>query len=145
MSKFAKGKFTPKNPEKYIGIKSPTYRSSWEFAFMNFCDSHPSIQKWASEAVKIPYQNPLTKRVTVYVPDFFIQYLDKRGKIISDIIEIKPQNQQILEKVGRNTARQAQYVVNQHKWAAATAWCKNQGLNFRVLNETDIFHQGGSR
>lgn len=145
MSKFAKGKFTPKHPEKYVGIKSPTYRSSWEFAFMNFCDSHPSIQKWASEAVKIPYKNPLTQKVTVYVPDFFIQYLDKKGKMISEIIEIKPQNQQLLEKVGRNTARQAQFVVNQHKWAAATAWCKNQGLTFRVLNETDIFHQGGAR
>jgi hypothetical protein len=145
MSKFAKGKFTPKFPEKYVGIKSPTYRSSWEFAFMNFCDSHPSIQKWASEAVKIPYKNPLTQKVTVYVPDFFIQYMDKKGKMISEIIEIKPQNQQLLEKVGRNSARQAQFVVNQHKWAAATAWCKNQGLNFRVLNETDIFHQGGAR
>jgi hypothetical protein len=145
MSKFAKGKFTPKHPEKYVGIKSPTYRSSWEFAFMNFCDSHPSIQKWASEAVKIPYKNPLTQKVTVYVPDFFIQYMDKKGKMISEIIEIKPQNQQLLEKVGRNSARQAQFVVNQHKWAAATAWCKNQGLNFRVLNETDIFHQGGAR
>jgi hypothetical protein len=145
MSKFAKGKFTPKNPEKYVGVKSPTYRSSWEFAFMNFCDSHPSIQKWASEAVKIPYKNPLTQKVTVYVPDFFIQYMDKKGKMISEIIEIKPQNQQLLEKVGRNTARQAQFVVNQHKWAAATAWCKNQGLTFRVLNETDIFHQGGAR
>ena len=145
MSKFAKGKFTPKNPEKYIGVKSPTYRSSWEFAFMNFCDSHPSIQKWASESIRIPYQNPLTRRVTVYVPDFFIQYLDKNNNLLSEVIEIKPQNQQLLERVGRNTARQAQFVVNQHKWAAATAWCKNQGLNFRVLNETDIFHQGGAR
>jgi hypothetical protein len=145
MSKFAKGKFTPKNPEKYIGIKSPTYRSSWEFAFMNFCDSHPSIQKWASESIKIPYQNPLTRRVTVYVPDFFIQYLDKNNRLLSEVIEIKPQNQQLLERVGRNTARQAQFVVNQHKWAAAKAWCKGQGLTFRVLNETDIFHQGKTR
>jgi hypothetical protein len=145
MSKFAKGKFTPKFPEKYIGIKSPTYRSSWEFAFMNFCDSHPSIQKWASESIKIPYQNPLTRRITVYVPDFFIQYLDKNNRLLSEVIEIKPQNQQLLEKVGRNTARQAQYVVNQHKWAAATSWCKGHGLKFRVLNETDIFHQGGAR
>jgi hypothetical protein len=145
MSKFAQGKFTLKHPEKYVGIKTPIYRSSWEFAFMNFCDSHPSIQKWASETVKIPYKNPLTQKVTVYVPDFFIQYLDKKGKMISEIIEIKPQNQQLLERVGKNSARQAQYVVNQHKWAAATAWCNNQGLTFRVLNETDIFHQGKTR
>jgi hypothetical protein len=29
MSRFAQGKFTPKNPEKYIGKKTPTYRSGW--------------------------------------------------------------------------------------------------------------------
>jgi hypothetical protein len=145
MSKFAKGKFTPKYPEKYIGLKTPTYRSSWEWAFMNFCDSNPSIQRWASEAVRIPYRNPLTGRQTIYVPDFLIQYVDKKNKLLTEIIEIKPSNQQLIEKVGRNTARATAYAINQAKWAAATQWCKNAGLTFRVLNETDIFHQGKSR
>jgi len=145
MSKFARGKFTPKNPEKYIGNRTPTYRSSWEWAFMNFCDNNPSIQRWASEAVKIPYRNPVTGRQTVYVPDFFIQYVDKKGKLLNEIIEIKPQNQQLMEKVGRNSARATAFVQNQAKWAAAAAWCKNAGLTFRVLNETDIFHQGKAR
>ena len=72
--KYASGKFTPKHAEKYVGKKSPTYRSSWEFHFMKFCDENPAIQAWASEAVKIPYRNPLTGRHTIYVPDFFIQY-----------------------------------------------------------------------
>jgi hypothetical protein len=145
MSKFAKGKFTPKNPAKYVGMKNPLYRSSWEWAFMNFCDNNPSIQRWASEAIKIPYRNPLTNRQTVYVPDFFIQYVDKLGRMHSELIEIKPQNQQIMEKVGRNAARASAFVVNQAKWAAATSWCKNNGIKFRVLNETDIFHQGRLR
>ena len=145
MSKFAQGRFDMKNPEKYVGTKTPLARSSWEFVFMRMLDEHQGVEKWASESIKIPYQNPLTRRVTVYVPDFFIQYLDKNNKLISEVIEIKPQNQQLLEKVGRNTARQAQFVVNQHKWAAATAWCKGHGLTFRVLNETDIFHQGKTR
>jgi hypothetical protein len=145
MSKFAKGKFTPKYPEKYIGLKTPTYRSSWEWAFMNFCDSNPSIQRWASEAVRIPYRNPLTGRQTIYVPDFLIQYVDKKNKLLTEIIEIKPSNQQLIEKVGRNTARATAYAINQAKWSAATQWCKNAGLTFRVLNETDIFHQGKSR
>lgn len=145
MSRFARGKFTPKNPEKYVGNKQPTYRSSWEWAFMNFCDSHPSVHKWASEAINIPYRNPLTGKHTIYVPDFFIQYVDKKGKMYTEIIEIKPKNQQVLENVGRSRERQAQFVVNQAKWASANAWCKKQGLKFRVLNETDIFHQGGIR
>ena len=54
MSRFAQGKFTLKNPEKYIGGRTPTYRSSWEFHFMRMCDTNDSITQWASEAVRIP-------------------------------------------------------------------------------------------
>ena len=77
-TKFARGKFSIKFPEKYGGTKTPTYRSSWEWSFMNFCDTNKSVLKWASEAVQIPYRDPLTNRQTVYVPDFFIQYVDKQ-------------------------------------------------------------------
>ena len=143
-TKFARGKFTMKNPEKYVGIKTPIYRSSWEWSFMNFCDTNESIQKWASEAINIPYRDPLTGRQTIYVPDFFIQYTDKTGKMHVELIEIKPASQQILERVGRSKNNQAQYIKNQAKWAAATAWCKQQGIKFRVLNQNDLFHQGGA-
>lgn len=142
-SKFARGKFTMKNPGKYVGIKVPTYRSSWEWSFMNFCDTNESIQKWASEAISIPYRDPLTGRQTIYVPDFFIQYVDKRGAMHVELIEIKPASQQILERVGKSKHNQAQYIKNQSKWAAANAWCKQQGIKFRVLNQNDLFHQGG--
>ena len=141
MAKFARGKFTMKHPEKYIGTKMPTYRSSWELTFMNFCDNNKSIQKWASEAVQIPYRDPLTQRQTVYVPDFFIQYVDKQGRILTELIEIKPASQTILERVGKNKYNQAQFVKNQAKWAAASLWCKQQGIRFRILNENDIFSQ----
>ena len=128
-----------KHPEKYVGLKMPTYRSSWEFSFMNFCDTNPSVQKWASEAVQIPYRDPLTNKQTVYVPDFFIQYIDKQARIITELIEIKPASQMILERVGKNKYNQAQYVKNQAKWAAANAWCRQQGIKFRILNENDLF------
>ena len=128
-----------RHPEKYVGTKTPTYRSSWEFTFMNFCDNNPSVQKWASEAIQIPYRDPLTNKNTVYVPDFFIQYVDKRGTVLTELIEIKPSTQTILERVGKNKYNQAQYVKNQAKWAAATIWCKQQGIKFRILNENDIF------
>ena len=70
-TKFSHGKFTPKNPEKYIGTYPISYRSSWELVFMNKCDTHPNIKQWASESIKIPYRNPLTKKHTYYIPDFF--------------------------------------------------------------------------
>jgi hypothetical protein len=141
-SKFARGKFVMTQPEKYVGTKMPTYRSSWEWSFMKFCDSNPSVQKWASEAIQIPYRDPLTGRQTVYVPDFFIQYLDKNNKLIVELIEIKPASQQILERVGKNKYNQAQFIKNQAKWAAANIWCKQQGIKFRILNENDLFHNG---
>ena len=145
MPKFAQGKFSLKNPEKYIGTRTPTYRSSWEFAFMKFCDEHPAVTKWASEAVQIPYRNPLTGKYTIYVPDFFISYADKTGKQYAELIEVKPANQTIKEKVGRSRANQAHWIINQAKWEAANAWCKQQGIKFRVINEGDIFHQGSRR
>ena len=143
--RFAQGKFTLKNPEKYLGTKDPLYRSSWEFAFMKFCDENAAIAKWASEAVRIPYRNPLTGRYTIYVPDFFINYVDKGGQPHAEIVEIKPQNQSLREKVGKNLNNQASYILNQAKWEAATVWCRQKGLKFRVINETDIFHQGSKR
>ncbi len=145
MSRFARGKFVPTRPAKYVGNKSPTYRSSWEWAFMKFCDNNDNILKWASEAVQIPYRDPLTNRNTVYIPDFFIQYIDKDGRMLTELIEVKPANQTLLEKVGRNKNNQMQYVKNQAKWQAAQAWCKSQGIKIRVLNETDLFANGARK
>ena len=142
MPKFAQGKFNIKNPDKYVGNKTPTYRSSWEFAFMRFCDEHTSVAQWASEAIKIPYRHPFTGKHTVYVPDFFIVYLDKNNKQKVELIEVKPANQTIREKVGKSKQNQAAWVVNQAKWAAAQSWCKQKGIFFRIVNEGDIFHQG---
>jgi hypothetical protein len=142
MGRFAQGKYTLKNPDKYVGTKTPTYRSSWEFAFMRFCDEHPSVSKWASEAIRIPYKNPLTGRHTIYVPDFFIVYSDKKGSQKVELIEVKPENQTVKEKLGRSRSNQAAWVVNQAKWEAARAYCKQKGIFFRVVNEGDIFHKG---
>ena len=143
--RFAQGRFSLKNPDKYMGTKDPLYRSSLEFAFMKFCDESAAIAKWASEAVRIPYRNPLTGRYTIYVPDFFINYVDKGGQQHAEIVEIKPQNQSLKEKVGKNLNNQASYILNRAKWEAATVWCRQKGLRFRVINETDIFHQGDKR
>ena len=145
MPRFAQGKFSLKNPDKYVGTKTPTYRSSWEFAFMKFCDEHVSVTQWASEAIQIPYRNPLTGKYTIYVPDFFIAYGDKGGKQRVELIEVKPANQALKEKTGRSRVNQAHWVVNQAKWEAARAWCKQKGLFFRIVTEDDIFHTGKRR
>ena len=142
MARFAQGKFRLKFPEKYSGTRMPTYRSSWEYTFMKFCDEHPSVSQWASEAVKIPYRNPLTGKQTIYVPDFFIVYADKGGKQKVELVEVKPKNQAVKETLGRSRSNPAHYIMNMAKWSAAKSWCKQKGIFFRVITEEDIFHQG---
>jgi hypothetical protein len=97
------------------------------------------VESWASEPIKIPYQDPLTGKQTVYVPDFLIKYSDKNQKFHIEMIEIKPSNQMMLERVGKNPYNQAQYVKNMAKWQAAGEYCKQRGIKFRVINESDIF------
>jgi hypothetical protein len=145
MAKFAQGRFEVKNPSKYVGKKSPMSRSSWEFVFMKMLDEHPSVESWASESIQIPYRDPFTGKYTIYVPDFFVVYNDKKGSKHAEVIEVKPESQTRLESVGKSRYNQEQYVKNMAKWEAATAWCKQQGVRFRVVNEGDIFHQGNKK
>jgi hypothetical protein len=141
MPNFAQGIYQIRNPEKYVGKGSPRYRSSWEMAFMNFCDQNPSVLQWASEAISVKYQHPFTHKVTSYVPDIFMRYRDQHGREHAEIIEIKPRKHSVIE--GRMTERDRMIVaINQAKWAAARAYCARVGLQFRVLTEDALFHQG---
>jgi hypothetical protein len=140
--KFSQGVYNVKNPDKYVGLVEPRFRSSWELTFMNFCDTNESVKKWSSEPVKIPYKDPLTGKQTVYIPDFLITYVDKAKRELVEMIEIKPASQTLKEKVGNNPYNQAQFIKNQAKWAAAAAWCQQQGIKFRIMNETDIYGGG---
>lgn len=142
MSKWAQGFYTPKNPQKYIGTNKPKYRSGWELTFMIFADNNDKILQWASESIQIPYKNPLTGKNTIYVPDFFIIYQDKLGKTRGELVEIKPKKQTFLEEKVTNARDRAAIVVNHAKWGAAAAWCKRNGITFRVINEDQIFANG---
>jgi hypothetical protein len=141
MTRWAQGVFEVKNSAKYVGKSKPRYRSGWEFAFMQFCDNNDNILQWASESIAIPYQNPLTGKNTIYVPDFFITYRTKDNTVKAEVIEIKPKKQSVIES--KQSARdRAAVAVNYAKWDAATKWCRRQGLGFRVITENDMFHNG---
>jgi hypothetical protein len=140
--KFSQGTYALKNPEKYMGLGNPRYRSSWEFAVMKMCDENSAIHQWASESVKIPYRDPLTGKATVYVPDFLVVFEDKKRQRRTELWEIKPVNQTLREEVGKNKYNQAQYVKNIVKWQAASNWCKQNGVHFRIITERDLFHTG---
>ena len=141
MSKFAQGKYQPKNADKYVGKGVPTYRSGWELAFMRFCDSNEHILQWASESIQIPYRNPITGKQSIYVPDFLITYRTKNNLMRAELIEIKPKKQSILESKASARDR-AMVAVNYAKWDQATKWAKRNGMTFRVINEDQIFRNG---
>lgn len=145
MSKYAQGIFHPKHPEKYMGNTTIRFRSSWENSFMIECDTNPAILKWASESIRVPYRDPFTGKNTTYVPDFFIQYVDKKGMIHSEIVEIKPAKHTFMENVGKNQLNKYQFIKNQAKWQACQAFCNANGLKFRILTENDLFHNGKTR
>lgn len=144
MSKqFAQGIYEVKNPQKYVGNKKPKFRSSWELMFFMFCDNNPSVIQWASEAISIPYKNPLTGKQSIYIPDVFIMYQNKHGKRIAELVEIKPSAQTNLTEA-RSIRDKAAVVINNAKWAAAAAYCKRIGIKFRVVTEAELF-AGGKR
>jgi|TARA_B110000285_G_C14758689_1_gene438580 hypothetical protein len=144
MPNWANGLYEVANPSKYAGNKPPRYRSSWEHAFMRFADNHPSVINWASESIRIPYRNPLTGKQSIYVPDFFIMYQNKTGSKRAELIEIKPESQ---TRLGAKTSQRDKLAIaiNHAKWEAAAKWCKLKGVQFRIVTEADIFHQGNKR
>ena len=92
------GKFTPSNPEKYVGdIHNIIFRSSWEQRFCHYCDVNPNILKWSSEPVAIPYWSPIDKKTHNYHVDYYIQVKKENDRLENWFIEVKPSNQYRLE------------------------------------------------
>jgi hypothetical protein len=144
MTNFAQGIYVPQNPKKYVGKGNPRYRSGWEWSFFQFCDKNPAVTEWASEAISIKYRHPITGKVTNYIPDIFMRYRDQHGRVHTEIIEIKPRKQSMIE--GKMSERDRMVVaINHAKWAAARAWCQRANIEFRVLTEDTLFHNGGAK
>lgn len=139
MKSYVQGQYKPVNPAKYVGTYPIFFRSSWEFKVMQMFDTHPNVTSWASESLKIPYQNPFTGKYTVYIPDFVVTYQDADGKARAEIIEVKPAKETFLEKAKSQRAKAA-VALNTFKWAAANAFAKHHGMTFRVINEENIFN-----
>lgn len=140
--KFKQGIFKPAYPQKYAGTFPILWRSSYELKFMRWADHNPAILTWGSESVIVPYQNPLTQRVSRYFVDFNITLRNKNGEIKKYLVEIKPSVQTIPPAPTRNTKsllrRQAEYVKNRAKWEAATQFATKKGSEFVVLTEKHL-------
>ena len=139
MKSYVQGQYKPINPDKYVGTYPIIFRSSWEQKVMVLFDTNPNIIRWASESLKIPYQNPFTGKYTVYIPDFVVTYCDAAGKEKTEIIEVKPAKETFLEEA-KSLRAKAAVALNAFKWNAAQAFARHHGMTFRVMNEGNIFN-----
>lgn len=136
-----RGKFIPKNPEKYIGDASNIFfRSLWEASCMKFFDSSKDVLRWGSEEFSIPYISPKDGQVHQYFPDFIIEYIDAAGVVKKEIVEVKPFHESD-SRAAKTERSKAALEINEAKWAAAATFCESRGLQFRVLTERSIFHR----
>ena len=139
-----RGKFRPKNPEKYTNGQAgpiPVYRSLWEWKVCKYCDNNENIVEWSVEPFAIPYVSPADGRTHRYFPDFYIRTVN--GDTF--IIEVKPDKQtrppkfKSTPKRGVPTRRflkeQRTYGVNMAKWDAAKTFCDNMGASFKIMTE----------
>lgn len=138
--KYYKGKFRPANPGKYSGDHTKiVYRSMWERQVFRWCDENPSVVRWNSEEVVIPYRCRTDGKPHRYFVDLYIEF--KGGK--KYLIEIKPKSQTVEPKPrSRKTKKYINevmtYVKNTSKWEAATEFCADRGWVFEVWHEDII-------
>jgi hypothetical protein len=138
------GKFTPKNPQKYVGDHTNIiYRSSWECKVMTYLDKTDDVISWASEELIIPYISPVDKRYHRYFPDFLVKVKTKDNKLRTILIEVKPKKQtQEPEKKKKVTKQYINEVVtwgvNQAKWKAAEEYCLDRNWEFQIWTEKEL-------
>lgn len=139
------GHYKPRHPEKYVGdINKIRFMSSWELSMNKFLDDNPNILRWSSEEIVIPYVKPTDGKVHKYYPDYWVEFQNKHGDVVSEIWEVKPKNQTTPPKTrGKNKKTQLResitYAVNVAKWGAATQFCNKYKLKFRIITENQLF------
>jgi len=152
-----------KNTKKYIGDPNLIiYRSSWEFAFIKYCDNTPSIKKWSSEPISIPYydkvsklkecvkygldpNNPANWEIKHYNTDFWYELDKGDGKVERVFVEIKPSYKLVKPvppppdaplKIQRAFNKAAkEYIINEAKFKALSAWAEKNNSKFYVFTE----------
>lgn len=142
-----KPRYKPRHPEKYMGdADNIVIRSSWEWKVFEFCDNNVNVLRWGSEEIAIPYYKPtpIGMKPANYFPDLYVEYMNAEGKLIKELIEVKPEKFTKASK-SRNHATKAfenaQYYINMAKFQAANSWCARNGIKFSVLSEKSIFRK----
>ena len=134
-----RGKYRVSNPRKYKGDpRNVVYRSSWEYKFMQWCESSASVEEWSSEEFIIPYISPVDGKRHKYYPDFYVKVNNKKY-----MVEVKPAKQTKEPKIQRKVTKRyitevVTYARNQAKWNAAKEFCKDYGWEFMLITEKEL-------
>ena len=144
MGESIKSRYKPSYPEKYQGNPNNIIcRSSWERKMCRWCDLNENIISWASEEFSIPYMSPVDNRVHRYYPDYLIKVKESTGKVKTYVIEVKPKKQTAPPKKPKRQTKSylyecQMYAVNQAKWKAATEFCKDNRIEFKIITENEL-------
>tara|TARA_B100001094_G_scaffold74634_1_gene70964 strand:- start:5062 stop:5505 length:444 start_codon:yes stop_codon:yes gene_type:complete len=144
MAQSIKSRYRPKNPKKYKGdYNNIICRSSWERKFCSWCDLNENIVAWGSEEFCIPYFDPTERKMRRYFPDFIINVKEHTGKIKTYVIEVKPRKQTLPPKQKKRMTKSFLYEcktfeVNRAKWEAASEWCKDRKIEFKIITENEL-------
>lgn len=157
------GHYIVQNKSKYVGDpKLVIYRSSWEMGFCKWCDASPSVKRWSSEPIKIPYydrvskldeckkygldpNNPKNWKIRNYYTDFWVE-VDKGDEVTERwFVEIKPANKlkkpippatnAPLKDIKRFNLQAKEYLINEAKFASLNEWAKKHNMKFYVFTE----------
>lgn len=160
------GYYTVKNKEKYVGNAALViYRSSWELAFCRWCDYAPSVIRWSSEPMKVPYydrvskleeckkygldpNNPANWLIKHYNLDFWVEIDKQNGNTEKLFVEIKPSDKlrkpvppaenASLKEQRRFVMAAKEYLINEAKFAALNAWAEKSGGKFYIFTEKTL-------
>ena len=140
-----KGKYIPNNPKKYkVNPSQVIYRSLWERKVMVYCDRNDKVIEWGSEEVIVPYRSPWDGKIHRYFPDFYMKVEQKSGNVKKFLIEVKPKSQckspvKNRKRKTRNWYKQVKaWGINQAKWKSAEEYCKDKGMEFKILTEDHL-------
>jgi hypothetical protein len=165
-SRTLQGYYKVQNTKKYIGDPALViYRSSWELSFCRWADVSPSIIRWSSEPIRIPYydrvskleeckrngldpNNPKNWIIKYYNTDFWVEINKGEGDIQKMFIEIKPSSKlkkpippgenAPLKDQRRFNTQAKEYLINEAKFESMKARAEKNDAKFYVFTEETL-------
>ncbi len=143
------GSYKLENPLKYIGKGAePIYKSHYELVMFRWLDTNIKVKRWGYELIEIPYFFPIDSKVHKYQVDIYAEIIDTEGNVSRFLAEIKPNAETKLPAYpsSKNSSairsynlKKVTFIKNQAKWLAASQFCEQAGMKFKIFTETDLY------